>query len=122
MTASNSMVSQVSRPMSWSRISKYVSESSAGYRVAAVQQNSQWVFTAAGPEEPLDRSDADLFFRGAEYKTSYKLGEEVPPSYSYRTMTARAALGVFRASNHGGNESGLAAAKQACDEDRYARQ
>ncbi len=115
MTAKNHRVSQVSHPeMEWERTGMYISESSEGYLIAAAKTKGVWCYVASGPKVKTETNGGVLSFQGVPYKAVYRQGEQVPPMYDYRSMTARQLLGMFRADKYGSNEAALAAAKLVC--------
>ena len=100
--------------MEWQRVEISALESGHGYRILASCVAEVWCYIAYGPEEKITQEDGRRFFRGIEYKERYAIGEQVPPAYSYRTMSTRHPLGVFRENCFGGTDAALVAAKEAC--------
>lgn len=117
MTASNTRVSQPSQPaqgLEWSRSGLYSVDSAEGYQVFTRKVSGQWLYLAYCPKEKITKNGERWFFRELEYKERYEIGEQVPPAFSFRGMTAQMLLGVFGEKKFGGTESALAAAKEVC--------
>ncbi|MDH5612198.1 MAG: hypothetical protein OEY66_07060 [Gammaproteobacteria bacterium] len=114
MTASNCRVSQVSQGFEWYRADLYSVETVEGYRVMVQKVGGRWVYSAFSPCEKIIRNGDRWFFRGFEYKDRYEIGEQVPPAFDFRGMTASMPLGCFRDVDFGGTEPAMAAAKDAC--------
>lgn len=125
MTASNPRVSQASQEwMVWERTSRTTVSTLEGYLIRAQGVGDAWIYFAYGPETKLVKVkdslffEERLFFEELEYKVRYEIGEEIPPAYNARTMTARRTIGAFRSNQCGGTDAALFQAKKACEQHR----
>lgn len=115
MTGVNGRVSQVSQVgWDWFRVSAYKIQAN-DYEVLAVRTGEGWGYFAYTPELKISKVDGGFVFDGLHpYKISYGIGDVVPPSFSVRTLRARALIGIKYESLFGDALLACAAAKLLC--------